>query len=147
MAISANSQAPRMPAALRISVKAVATMLALSGCLWLVLHFLFPEQGDFGLSPNRWEPPVMRVHGLVAIAGVFLFGWIMSKHVIDAWPQPKNRVSGLLLTSALLVLAASGYALYYLSNEFWQGAVAATHEVLGSIAMIMALVHWSVVRR
>ena len=50
----------------------VCALLWLSGALWLLLDWVFPQRNEFGLLPNPWEAPLLRVHGLVAVAAVFL---------------------------------------------------------------------------
>jgi len=120
--------------------------LWLSGCAWLVVHFFFHAATDFGLEPNPSEPWLLRVHGWVAVGGVFLFGWITSEHISDRWRKPQNRVSGLSLAAFVSILTISGYALYYTTDHLHDGA-AVVHEVLGALAVVFALVHWRVRER
>lgn len=130
-----------MSIALRRVIYTICTLLWLSGCAWLVAHFFFPVATDFGPGPNPSEPWILRVHGLVAVGGVFLFGWITSEHIRDRWRKPQNRVSGLSLAAFVSILAISGYALYYTTDGLHDGA-AVVHEVLGALAIIFALGHW-----
>ncbi len=130
-----------MPTALRRLIYAICTLLWVSGCAWLVAHFFFPVTTDFGLAPNPAEPWLLRVHGWVAMGGVFLFGWITSEHIRIRWRKPRNRVSGLSLAAFVSILTISGYALYYTTDRLHDGS-AAVHEVLGALAIVFALVHW-----
>jgi hypothetical protein len=130
-----------MSTALRRLIYTLCTLLWLSGCTWLIVHFFFPVPSDFGPAPNPWEPWLLRVHGWVAVGGVFLFGWITSEHISDRWRKPQNRVSGLSLATFVSILTISGYALYYTADHLHDGA-AILHEVLGSLAIVFALVHW-----
>ncbi len=75
--------ATRTPMArgMRFAVLAAAALLWLTGALWRVAHFLFPQHNEFGALPNPSEVPLMRVHGLTAVAAVSLFGWIGAGHI------------------------------------------------------------------
>src|SRR5690242_3946890 len=130
-----------MSNALRRAMYTICSLLWLSGCAWLVLHFFFPVATDFGPAPNPLEPWVLRVHGWVAIGAVFLFGWITSEHISERLRKPHNRVSGLSLAVFVSILTLSGYALYYTTDRL-HDASAVAHEVLGALAIVFALVHW-----
>ena len=136
-----NGAATQMSRGLRRSVLLAAALLWVSGVAWLVLHFAFPQQSEFGPLPNAWEPLVMRVHGILAVGGVFLLGWIAAGHVLTRWASTRNRVSGLALAASGVLLIASGYALYY-STGALHDAAARVHEWLGAASLIAALTHW-----
>lgn len=136
-----NGGAVQMSPALRLTVFAVCALLWLSGVLWLVLHFAFEPQTQFGPLPNPWEPAVMRLHGLLAVAGVFLLGWMAAGHVLMRWSSARNRISGLALAGCAALLIASGYALYYTTGTLHELA-SRTHEWLGTAALLTALAHW-----
>jgi hypothetical protein len=130
-----------MPRALRTSVYALCGLLWVSGVAWLSLHLAFPSHNEFGTLPNPWEAPVLRVHGLLAVAGVFLLGWLMAAHVGARWGAYRNRPSGVALLATALVLVASGYALYYSTGALHEGA-ARVHEWLGALAILAGFAHW-----
>ena len=130
-----------MPPALRRAIYFVCTLLWVSGCVWLVVHFAFPTATDFGPAPNPWEPVILRIHGWSAVVGVFLLGWVTAGHISDRWRRSRNRVSGFSLAGFAVLLVLSGYALYYTTDRFHDGA-AILHEVLGVVAIAFALTHW-----
>lgn len=130
-----------MPSALRRAINWTCTLLWLSGCAWLVAHFGFPARTDFGPAPNPWEPGLLRVHGWLAVGAVFLSGWITAGHISDRWRRSRNRLSGFSLAGFAAVLTLTGYALYYTADRLHDGA-AVTHEVLGTLVIVFALVHW-----
>ncbi len=130
-----------MPAALRLTLWVVFAALWASGCLWLAVHFGWEKRSDFGPIPNPWEAPLMRIHGWLAVSGVFLLGWIGGSHVLERWTARRNRNSGLMLAAAAVLIVVSGYALYYTTDRL-QATAAAVHEVLGGAAILFALVHW-----
>ena len=52
-----------MPISLRRLIYTLCTLLWLSGCVWLIVHFFFPVTTQFGPAPNPLEPWLLRVHG------------------------------------------------------------------------------------
>jgi hypothetical protein len=139
--------APRAPMTrgLRATVLAAGALLWLTGALWLGAHFAFPQRNEFGALPNPWEAPLMRVHGLISVAAVFLFGWIGAGHILPRWSAAAQRVSGLWLGGCAIVLVVSGYALYYTTDPLHTGA-AVLHEALGLLAIVAAGAHWRRIR-
>jgi hypothetical protein len=144
LATRAALRAP-MSRALRRTLHGVCALLWLSGALWLLLEWVFPQRNEFGVLPNPWEAPLLRVHGLIAVAAVFLFGWVAAGHVPVRWWQHVNRPSGVWLLGVASVLVVSGYALYYTTAQL-HAAAALVHEGLGLVAIIAALVHWRRIR-
>src|ERR1700730_7246826 len=136
----------RMSAGQRWAVMLTFGALGVSGCEWLILHYFFAQPADFGLVQHPWAPLILRIHGWIAVAAVFLLGWITARHVSDRWPQMIKRVSGVGIAAAAGILALSGYALYYTTDRLHDVA-GATHEVLGGAAILLALAHWRPHRR
>jgi hypothetical protein len=134
-----------MSRGLRAMIFAVGALLWLSGALWMLVHLAFPAHNEFGTLPNPWEAPLMRLHGLIAVAAVFLFGWLSASHMPLRWAAPGNRSSGLWLLGAMVVLVVTGYALYY-STGTAHAAAGAVHQWLGLAALALALAHWLGIR-
>lgn len=140
-ATSRSGARPQMAAGLRAAVFVAGALLWLSGVLWLALHYAFPQAGPFGPLPNPWEAAVMRVHGVLAVGGVFLLGWITAAHMTARWQSARKRLSGLTVAACASVLILSGYALYYSTGSPHEAA-ALVHEGLGVVALLAALLHW-----
>jgi hypothetical protein len=142
----AASDAPlRMTSALRATVFTVCAFLWVSGIAWLALHLMFEPRNEFGALPHPWEAGLMRLHGLVAVAGVFLLGWLGAGHVLERWRRARNRTSGWILVGCATLLVFSGYALYYSVGPLHQGS-ARLHEWLGAATLAVALTHWLRIR-
>jgi uncharacterized membrane protein YjgN (DUF898 family) len=139
----AANRIPGMSKAFYRVLITVLLLLSLSGVVWMALHYFFAEQTPFGTAPNSYEPTLMRVHGIVAVAAVFLMGGIATGHVVDAWSQLRNRLSGLTLAIACGLLIISGYANYYLTSDSLHSGVAIAHEAVGILAIALALIHWT----
>jgi hypothetical protein len=130
---------------LRASVLCLCALLWVSGIAWLVLHLAFEPRNEFGPLPHPWEAPLMRGHGLLAVGGVFLLGWLGAGHVLPRWRGSRNRVSGWTLLGCAALLVISGYALYYSVGPLHTGS-AWLHEWLGAAAIMVALAHWLRIR-
>jgi len=137
-----NGATPRMLPPVRTVIFVTFATLWVSGCLWLVLHLGFAQQTQFGPSPNPWEPTVLRVHGWLAVGGVFLLGWISAAHIGERWTSRRRRDSGVFLATLAALLIVSGYALYY-TTEHLHDIASTTHELVGAAAILIALTHWA----
>lgn len=117
-------------------------MLWLTGGAWLLLHFFFQRETDFGTQSHPLQPKLLAVHGVFALLAVFLFGWIAAAHIGSHWSRNLNRITGVVLVVLVSVLALTGLANYYLVDPDLRGPVSVAHEILGAIAIVPALVHW-----
>jgi hypothetical protein len=131
----------RMSVRLKSAVIVTFGALWLSGCYWLVLHYLRTQPSQFGPVQHPWSPAVLRIHGWLAIVAVFLLGWVTARHVTDRWPRMIKRGSGIAMVSVAGVLGLTGYALYYTTDRLHDAAGVA-HEVIGGVAFLFALTHW-----
>jgi len=129
-----------MSRGLRAAVLVAAGLLWLSGALWMLAHYLFPGHNEFGALPNTFEAPLMQLHGLAPVVGVFLFGWLGASHMATRRHSWAGRPSGLWLMGCALTLIVSGYALYYTTGAA-HDAAAVLHEWLGLATLGVALVH------
>jgi uncharacterized membrane protein YjgN (DUF898 family) len=125
----------------------VLVAVSLSGVVWMVLHYFFARQTEFGTARNSAESTWLQVHGIVAVAAVFLLGGVAMIHVVPGWKETRNRPSGLTLAGLGIILILSGYALYYITADSLRTATAIAHETVGLAAIGAALLHWKRVRR
>lgn len=127
---------------LRISLYSTLGLLFLSGSLWLVLHWFFQVQTEFGSSPHPLQPGILIAHGLLGILAVFVIGWASGAHVASQWKRGVNRTSGIAWIVVLGILTVTGFGTYYLTSEPIMHADALVHEVVGLAAVLPALLHW-----
>jgi hypothetical protein len=137
----------RMPIRQRAAVFIVMGGLWASGCAWLLLDEFFLRPGQFGPSPHPWQPAILLAHGIVAILGMYLLGWVTARHVLRWWPGRLRRLSGATLSALLLLLVVSGFALFFLSDDRWQRVAALAHEALGLGVTVFGIQHWFFARR
>ena len=141
------SATARMPTRQRAAVYLILGVLWGSGCLWLLLDEFFARPGQFGTTPHPWEPPILLVHGIVAIGGMYLLGWVSARHVLRWWPGRLRRLSGATLAVFLALLVVSGFALFFSSDDRWLHGAALMHDALGLGVTVFAIQHWFFARR
>lgn len=127
---------------LRRAIYTTFGLLWLSGCAWLLLHLFFQSATDFGTAPHPWQPSLMVVHGVLAVAAIFFFGWIAGSHLGDHWPRGINRVSGIALIAFVTLLATTGVASYYVTMDSLRSVTTLLHEAGGVVAVTPAILHW-----
>lgn len=113
-----------------------------SGTALALLAWWLRPQGEFGPVMHPAEPAVRTLHGLLAVPALFGLGWLGASHAGRAWRSGRPRAHGPLLLAALLLLAASGFALYHLADDRWCAATGVGHALLGLLALGIAVAHW-----
>jgi hypothetical protein len=128
----------------RVSLYTVGALLLVTGSLWLAVHY--GVGAGAGELPHPLEAWTLRLHGLAAFAGLFLFGVIAASHLPHGWRLSRRRRwahqrrTGLLLCALALALALSGYLLYYFAPETIRPALGWVHSIAGlAMAAVMTL--------
>jgi hypothetical protein len=125
----------------KLSIYAVFGATWLSGVGWLIFHYFLPRHGQFGTEPHPLESWSLALHGACAFAMLWLSGWLWKAHVLPWWDTRKRRTSGVVLIFISAVLIASGYLLYYASDDglrHWSGLV---HWSIGLVLVLPLVVH------
>ncbi|MBS0582018.1 MAG: DUF4405 domain-containing protein [Proteobacteria bacterium] len=112
-----------------------------TGILWLVFHYFLQRQGEFGAEPHPLEAWWLRLHGAAAFVVLWLAGLLWIVHVRQGLARPKRRVSGIVLIVMFAVLAASGWLLYYASDDSLRDAVRLIHWLVGLALPLLLVVH------
>ncbi len=136
-----------MSRGLRAVTHAMLALLAATGFGWLILDGLFARTGPFGVEPSPLQPPLRLAHGVLAILGVYLLGWISARHAGPRWSRGLRRTSGATFAASLAVLGLTGFALYFLTDDGWRRAAALAHDVLGVAAAAAGIQHGVVASR
>lgn len=135
----------RLAAWQRVSIYAVGALLLITGAAWLALHY--SVGAGAGELPHPAEVWLLRSHGLMGFAGLFLFGVLAAAHVPQAWRLTRRhrwarqRNSGMALCALAALLAASGYLLYYFSPEGVRAALGWTHTAVGVAMALLVATH------
>lgn len=115
--------------------------LWLSGAAWLVLHYFLQRSGEFGPQPNPLEPWALKLHGAFAFGALWIGGLLWAVHVVPAWQRGHRWASGIATVALFVILAVSGYLLYYASAESLRAGVTLLHWLLGLAAIVPLLIH------
>jgi MFS family permease len=125
----------------RWSLYAVAAGLWLSGGLWLVAHYYWIRQGAFGPETSPAEQWSLDIHGGFAMAALWFTGLLWGVHIVPGWHSRRGRWSGGAMAGLLLLLAVTGYLLYYLGDEDTRGWASVIHWVVGLVTLPLFLLH------
>ncbi len=117
------------------------SVLLASGLLWLGFHYFGEAHTAIGAAPHPSEVWWLRIHGFAAMLGLIVFGSMLTVHIPTAWDMRKSRISGGCMVVALVLLAATGYGLYYMASEQLHPWMSAIHWLLGLALVPVALVH------
>jgi hypothetical protein len=129
----------RLSPAREALVCGVLAGLVLSGALWLLFHYLLAAVDD--LSPHPAEAWSMRVHGAFAMAALLLVGGLLTEHSLAAWRRRLNRGSGAWLAGTMLLLAVTGYLLYYAGSPTLRDTVSWLHWTAGLAVPLVLWLH------
>jgi len=102
-----------------------------TGILWIIFHYWFARQGEFGREPFPAEHWSLAAHGAAAFGALLLGGWLWPAHIGPWWTSGKRRSSGVVLIGMAVILIVSGYALYYASSESLRDWIAVLHWSVG----------------
>ena len=124
-----------------LTLYAAIAGLTLTGALWLLFHFFVSGDGAYGYVTHPLEPWWLKIHGAVAMFALVLLGSLIPNHITKAWQRRRNRITGGVNVAVFLVLAMTGYFLYYLGDETWRNWASVIHWVIGLGLPVVAGVH------
>lgn len=124
----------------RRQVLAAVWLVILSGAMWMMLGW-YLDADDFTDPLRSWRHRVLVMHGISAYVLLWIAGRLFSLHQQGNWQAKRNRASGLGLSVALLLLAASGLTLYYPPHEDWRDAISMLHQALGATLVLLLPLH------
>ncbi|WP_266170064.1 hypothetical protein [Dyella subtropica] len=131
----------------RHMVYAIGWTLWLSGVLWLLFHYALMRKGEFGDTPHPLEPWWLRLHAAMAFATLWSFGLVWGVHIVAGWRTRRQRLSGGFSVALLVWLSATGYLLYYLTDDHWRGISAVAHWATGLAMPVLLAIHIMLGRR
>lgn len=137
-----NSWGRHLGASARRQLLTACWLVIVSGLLWIGLSWSLDPENYTG--PLRvWRHRVLVAHGIAAYGLLWVSGRLFAFHQQGNWRAQRHRASGLALSGALLLLAASGLTLYYPPHEDWRDTFSLVHQILGaSLAALLPLHSW-----
>lgn len=145
----AMAPAPRRADSIRLgpwhqgAVYGATAALAITGIVWLALHYFFAIPGVYGPQIHPLEPWMLRLHGAAAMAGLVIYGSLLPVHIRRAWSIRRNIALGVALVAFMLALTLTGYLLYYAGGEETRPVISILHWVLGLV--VPAVLAWHIV--
>ena len=86
---------------------------------------------------------MLKVHGGAAMLTIYLLGSMLYGHMVNAWQRQRNRASGGTAAATLLLLALSGYGLYYFGGDELRRGTEWLHWVFGFATPLLLWWHIS----
>jgi len=129
------------PLPLRVTIHSAFAALWMTGAVLFVLRHFFAVATDFGVAPHPWQPSLLLLHGIIAVAVTFLFGWIVGEHVSATWRLGLQRSSGLWMLVLITLLIVTGFAAFFLVADKLRSINGSVHEWLGLLLVAPAVVH------
>lgn len=127
-------------------IYAAVVLVAVTGLGWIMLDFMLDPE-DFSDPLRLWRHRLLIAHGCTAYLLLWLAGSLFPQHQWGAWKARRNRGSGTVLTSILLLLAVSGLMLYYPPGDDWRDAGSLVHQIVGGLLVFMLPLHVVLGRR
>ncbi len=122
-------------------IYAIASLLTISGVLWLLLDRFGKVAGEFGPEPSPALPWLLLVHGAGAYGFAIAAAMLIPVHMRLGWNSGRNRRSGLSLVGISLFLILTGLALYYSTAEGFRSASSLAHWLVGLALPTLILIH------
>ncbi len=95
----------------KIAVFATTAVVGVTGLVWFILHDMIDGE------PGDVTRVLLMLHGISSYAILVVIGSLLPRHVRLGWVRRRNLVTGLTVTAVMAVLAATGLALYYGSED------------------------------
>lgn len=131
----------------RYTLYIVVAALTVTGIAWLLLHYFGRQTGEFGVVAHPLEPWSLKLHGFASMLVLFFIGTLLNGHMRRSWKIRRNHISGLILALGMLLLALTGYALYYVAGEEARPVISAIHWIIGLASPVALVAHIVLGRR
>ena len=95
----------------KLAVFTTTAVVGVTGLVWFILHDMIDGE------PGDVTRILLMLHGISSYALLVVIGSLLPRHVRLGWVRRRNLVTGLTVTAVMAVLAATGLALYYGSED------------------------------
>jgi hypothetical protein len=109
-----------------------------SGALWLLIEWF--KDPELGAARTLLQTASMKVHGAVMLLYLALLGTLMT-HIRRGNALKANRLSGFATIALNIVLALSGWLLYYVSDDIAREWSSKIHWIIGVLALPILCAH------
>ncbi|MBI1869574.1 MAG: hypothetical protein HYS07_00095 [Chlamydiae bacterium] len=130
----------KIPKIYRRSLYISMSLLFLTGLVaWIAYLGISPETETTGLL-YLIRSTGLKIHGGMAMIVLIVLGALIPNHIVKSWKIKKNKPSGTILVSVLVVLILTGYFLYY-SDEVLRNISSMIHIALGLLFPVFLVGH------
>lgn len=127
------------------------SLLAASGVVMIMFRYVLVSADAFSAYPHPLWPLVVGIHICSTPLFFFFVGSIWWRHVVCHWQSRRRRPSGVGAVALLVVVAFSGYVLYFVGSDRWLSFWRIFHAGAGVAAMGLYIYHavvgWRAVSR
>jgi hypothetical protein len=120
---------------------AALVLLYATGIAWIVLHYAVNGGEPADDAWHEAETWALRAHGAAAMAALVALGSVLAVHVPRAWHLSRNVASGTAMLAIALVLALTGWLLYYAAGDATRAWSDYVHMAIGAAAPLVVLWH------
>jgi hypothetical protein len=129
----------RLDPVFRCAFYATAGALLATGAAWLVADRLKDAaDGEFW---QQAAATLLMLHGGSAMIALMMLGALVPAHMRYGWRAAKNRVTGIAMCTANIVLIVTAFGLYYLGSETLRAWMSDLHTALGFAAPALLVGH------
>ena len=119
----------------------VFSVLFFSGVIWLVVH----NAGTVGTEGEGFDgqvsPLLLKIHGAAAMGSLVILGVLIPSHMQRAWQLKRNHFPTVAIVGLCLLMAISGYGLYYCGSDAWRAWISGFHSVAGCALPLVLVWH------
>ncbi|HEY7168747.1 MAG TPA: DUF4405 domain-containing protein [Candidatus Binatia bacterium] len=115
-----------------------------SGALWVLIEWF--KDPELGAARTLLQTLSMKIHGAAMLLFLAILGTLLA-HVRRGWILKANRLSGCWIIGLNIILAVTGWLLYYLTNESFREWSSAIHWSIGLAALPLLSGHIYLGRR
>jgi Kef-type K+ transport system membrane component KefB len=118
----------------------IFSLLWISGAVYLTDRYLLGDLFSLFAARSPLQSQVIKIHALLGLIFLFIFGSLYT-HFDKAWPLKRKRLSGILLSSSVILLCLSSWMLYYLTSDLNRTISIGLHSILGILAPLLIILH------
>jgi hypothetical protein len=131
----------RLPPWQRRFIYLATGALIATGAGWMIVSYLLAPAGEAVPAPHAFAPALLAIHGIAAYLSLTALGFVCGSHLRNGWRLAAQRVPGILLWTAWVLLVATGIAFYYFVDDASRPMLRNLHIGAGLLMPIVLVWH------
>ncbi|HYA04569.1 MAG TPA: hypothetical protein VEF90_01665 [Xanthobacteraceae bacterium] len=134
-----------MPSAWRLDYRfrwglyAAVAVLFVTGAAWLITDPLKDSAG--GEFWQAVSADLLMIHGGATMVTLVLLGALIPVHVFRAWRGGQNRLMGIVVATANVLLVVTAFGLYYAGSDTLRPWISDLHSAIGLVLPALLVIH------